>query len=437
MVIPLDIYIAWKRRICDNSALTHERIFLGCLVLLTCGLRWMGLQSCSLASLILIDQVLRGECWASKMSRSGMPWAVIATGISGRPPAWSWAQYWFELLASFISKLVDTAGEHIFIDFICPDVSFNENGGSTMRPSPMSYTDALAYSRKLLQSPWLGTSALSAEQAQRYTLHFKASSGSWARQAGIDEPDRMELLHHQPKGGGASARLYSRDDVFGARRAQRQITELAAEGWCPVTPQARGAVPPRIERVVPLARQPINWDMSPEPPFGTCCIAVRAHEDDADPWGKADELARQLMQVHQMRCSEWQSSQGQPSFRAALMTTDLALDLSSSDAGSLELALSDSGDSSTQSDVAAPRIRPNVCFVSVLLTGITHVGRKGDASRGNKTIEFDEPGGGVTYISTLCGSSLAISPEYFQVGDLPPPATVACKRKACRTFQSH
>ena len=68
-----------------------------------------------------------------------------------------------------------------------------------MIPRPMEYIDALSYFRTLLQAPWLGEHALTANQAQSYTLHLKATSGSWARQAGVDELDRLELLHHQKK----------------------------------------------------------------------------------------------------------------------------------------------------------------------------------------------------------------------------------------------
>ena len=59
--------------------------------------------------------------------------------------------------------------------------------------------------------------------------------------------------HHRSRDSGeATAQKYGRDDVLPALRGQLKVVQAIRRGWCPLTPQARGARRPFPEaRLLP------------------------------------------------------------------------------------------------------------------------------------------------------------------------------------------
>ena len=89
--IPMACIVSWERLVCKSSTGTQMVLLLGAFLLAyhAC-LRFGDLQRIRLSSLSLTTQALRGICWTTKTSRSGQPFAVTLTGISGRGPSTSW-----------------------------------------------------------------------------------------------------------------------------------------------------------------------------------------------------------------------------------------------------------------------------------------------------------------------------------------------------------
>ena len=103
-------------------------------------------------------------------------------------------------------------------------------------------------------------------------------------------------------GGPASVRLYSRDDVWGPLRLQQHIVASLRSGWRPLTPQARGALPPLEEPPVELSKErvaalPLTVSSSPgiatPPSPGRCDPAPSSSEakKDGEPLINSDETS--------------------------------------------------------------------------------------------------------------------------------------------------
>ena len=104
---------------------------------------------------------------------------------------------------------------------------------------PMTYGEGLATLRHLL-AQW---GLLSPEQVQNqnFTLHScKTTLLSWANQLSLSEDLRAVQGHHR----NSSARLCSRDDVFGAPALQSAVLKALQGGWRPLCPQHRGGQVP-------------------------------------------------------------------------------------------------------------------------------------------------------------------------------------------------
>lgn len=91
---------------------------------------------------------------------------------------------------------------------------------------------------------------------------------------------RRDFAHHRLSGGFGSVRLYSRDDVWGALEAQRQIIENATASWRPLTPQGHGGQSHLVEADVHLPVSPQDWDAPVLPPFVDRSISISC----SNPW---------------------------------------------------------------------------------------------------------------------------------------------------------
>ena len=173
--IPMACIVSWERLVCKSSTGTQMVLLLGAFLLAyhAC-LRFGDLQRIRLSSLSLTTQALRGICWTTKTSRSGQPFAVTLTGISGRGPSTSWClAYLTRLHASWLAteRFWGSSSEPDFMLPILPNWANPSQAGVAFQ-SPMSYTQALPALRSALQlHEEASPGALDAQEALNFTLH--------------------------------------------------------------------------------------------------------------------------------------------------------------------------------------------------------------------------------------------------------------------------
>ena len=151
------------------------------------------------------------------------------------------------------------------MDFLIPDVLPGRSPaeGILLR-RPMPYASALNGLRAALRNLTGGSASSAVPLWRTYSLHgAKATMLSWARQLAAPEDMRREQGHHKVDGGKSSVRLYSRDDVWGPLRLQVGVVQALHSGWRPLSPQARGALPPIPEAPVDLPPHQIMYVLPP------------------------------------------------------------------------------------------------------------------------------------------------------------------------------
>ena len=249
--LPLAVVSALERRVASAECMPAERIFLGgILACIWSSLRFGDAQRCAPASITLESDIVRACCWKTKVTVHGQPWGLVALGVSSHEVTTSWASAWKADLESWSSACMPPP------DFLIPDFHVKE-GMPELLQRPMPYGRALALFRGALRAPWMGTAACTAPEARGYSLHSaKCTVLSWARQLLLPEEVRAEQGHHKPSSARASVRLYSRDDVWGALKVQREVIRALHDGWRPLSPQSRGAQPPAREPEVQLPPKP-------------------------------------------------------------------------------------------------------------------------------------------------------------------------------------
>jgi hypothetical protein len=299
------IIVAFERRISSRACSPAERIFLG--TMLTCcwsSLRFGDAQRCEPGSLTIDHAVLRGLCWATKVSSAGQPFAANAFGLCGRPPQWGWGHIYVKELHAWAARMSATDRD-LKIDFLLPAMTLDSNLGYSQAKlllRPMSFIQTINLLRRALQADWMGSARLRPEQARAYTLHSnKVTVLAWSRQlANCSEADRGEQGHHRMAPGRASVRLYGRDDVHGALRTQAAVIAEAIEGWRPLRAQSRGGQAPVTEPEVAIPPAPESWATPLEPLFSSCArppieapLQDAAQEPMQVPVAEQSELAAQ------------------------------------------------------------------------------------------------------------------------------------------------
>ena len=235
------------------------------------GLRADAQRTCP--SLLLDGHVLRGECWRTKVSRSGQPFG-LAFGFSGRPPR-GWGHVYFNALRKWHSQ-IDLEGQNLVIDdLVSHMVYYNER---PVVATPMRFSTATTFLRAF-QAPQMQNARMTPEKARQCTLHsLKATMLSIAEQVDVPEHHRAEQGHHRQHGGRASVRLYSRDDVWRALACQQLVVQRVAEGFRPLTAQGRGAQIPLAEPTVEIDPFTIPMEVIPNDFYSSPISQTKATE---------------------------------------------------------------------------------------------------------------------------------------------------------------
>ena len=239
--------VAWEELVCNPASGTQLVLLLGAFLLAyhAC-LRFGDLQRVRLSSLSLTAQSLRGICWSTKTSRTGQPFAVTLTGLSGRCAASSWCinyllclhRCWLATEAFWKSDL-----EPDFLLPVLPNWA-SKTATDFAFQSPMSYSQALPALRACIQlTSTNAPNTACKEEASAFTIHsLKVGLLSAAKQQRLPEDARRTTGHHK-----SSAELYGRDDTIDGLWVQATVAQRVAEGWRPSRPIARGGQAPTTE----------------------------------------------------------------------------------------------------------------------------------------------------------------------------------------------
>ena len=232
--------VAAMERAITRGALEHfEVLVVGFfLVLLWGSLRFGDGQRTSPFSLVVEGLLMRGECWRTKTSKKGQPFALFCCGITGRLPEWGWGHLWFSALGQWLHSLAnDVRGN---VDFLLPE--------SIAIPSPMGLLCAMRCLIHIMRKvePGIDWSSYSSHSAKTTLL-------SWAIQQDLPAHWRAAQGHHRlPAGHGGCVADYSRDDVEDALRCQKALLTAVDAGWLPRRAMRRGAGVPLDEPGVVL-----------------------------------------------------------------------------------------------------------------------------------------------------------------------------------------
>ena len=410
--LPLAAVVAFEARICDAATPQWEVLVIGgFLVCLWGGVRWSEVQRCSPSSLVIDGHAIRGVAWRTKVAKSGQPFGFWSLGASGRPPNMGWAHRWILSLNSWIQTVRSSSDPNLVIDYLTPAV---KNGDCICRPMP--YISALRRFRNFLSAPWMSAFIGHDVVPSSYSLHLKATITSWAVQCQLSEGLRADLAHHRLSGGRGSVRLYSRDDVFGALEGQIRIITRMAEGWRPMTPQARGGQSPLAEPHVDLEDPAVDWEAPVFPPMPLrgidckCSPLLSIQFGPANNRTLADNIAPLVIAVPP----------------AAGM---LAAKVRRIDSLVVDTAAEVDSDPEAPLIAEAPLDFTSFCFVANSLSGIAHMAgvTDGPAPKASPLPWRD----GTIFIRALCGAQLPSAPGCCSVYTSFPAGFDYCRRLGC------
>ena len=231
--LPFSLYILsqFERHILVRETSQADILILGTFLLLVfSGLRYADLQRTSPLSLQWDGSTLRGLAWRTKTSSAGTPFGAIGCGFLSSGS--------FNWLYKFLMTLDDVLSQHgsADIDFMIPSIGPQ---GVRVPLQPMSYAEGLYFLRKNLCLPWKRNPLSIGVAPNYYTIHgLKSTLISWATQ--LDLSDEHKRLQGKHQARNSSTRLYSRDDVHGAIKLQKDIVSAVQGGWRPVTPLSGG-----------------------------------------------------------------------------------------------------------------------------------------------------------------------------------------------------
>ncbi|CAE7611146.1 unnamed protein product [Symbiodinium sp. CCMP2592] len=226
--LPLD-FVAYLEFCLLSNAFPELQLNIGALLVMIWGsLRFSDAMHVKWGSLLYEQEVGRGISFRTKTSERGAPFGVVGVGLIG-----PWFSSWLALLKNEWGRIGNVAGH------VEPDALLFHSSDDELFV-PMTYGEGLATLRHLLWQ-W---NKLSKAQVENFTLHScKTTLLSWANQLCISEARRAVQGHHRH----SSARLYSRDDVFGALTLQKELLLAIRQGWRPLCPQHRGGQVPLHE----------------------------------------------------------------------------------------------------------------------------------------------------------------------------------------------
>ena len=117
---PLAVVAEWERLVCNEASAPHVKLFVGALLTMVwAGLRSGDIQRTEPLRLSLQNWVLRGSCWATKVTDRGQPFACTALGATGFLPKWGWGHHYTLALAAFLASLQPGLAKSV--DYLLPD----------------------------------------------------------------------------------------------------------------------------------------------------------------------------------------------------------------------------------------------------------------------------------------------------------------------------
>ena len=408
--LPLAVVAAFEARVCRADTPQWEILIIGgFLVCLWGGVRWSEVQRCSPSSLVLDGHVVRAIAWRTKVAKSCQPFGFWTFGASGRPPHQGWAHRWINSLNDWI-QTVRTSDPEITIDYLIPSVV---KGNLVCRPMP--YISALRIFRNFLSAPWMTASIGPGICPASYTLHLKATLTSWAMQCQLSEGMRADLAHHRLTGGRGSVRLYSRDDVFGALAGQLCIVQRLADGWRPLTPQARGGQAPLKEPAVTLLGPAMDWEAPVFPPLALRGVACSCSPSlsIANDHNSALPILESIEPLDVAVCF----GSSEPAAKARRV-----------DSAVVETEHVDSDDEYVP-ESALELDFSSYCFVANSLSGIAHMAGISDCAS-EKTVSLLLRGDSLN-VRPLCGAQLPSGPGCCTVYTQFPSGFDLCRRLGC------
>ena len=245
--LSLSFVLHLEKSVLDPLSSPAEVLRLGYLLLCIWGsLRWGDALWCPPTRLHYQPQshALVGICLRTKTTKRGMPFGVLAAGLSGTT-----SQCWsLRFLSVLRQSVADTLAinPHRHLDFLPAALS-----GSESRPiisAPLKRERMVLWLRGLLLKHWRLFSQEPAPAAFGLVAahSLKCTVLSWARQLHVDSDLRRIQGHRRQSGSDRSVSLYSRDDILPMLRLQRLVVDAVRSGFRPLQPMARG--PYRISR---------------------------------------------------------------------------------------------------------------------------------------------------------------------------------------------
>ena len=191
--LPLSTIAAWEAKIREPSTPHALKILLGAmLVAAHASVRFADMQRIRHSSLGLAGSGLRGNCWATKTSSTGQPWAVAPFGLTARETPDSWIVHWLRALKQAHLATEEELGTEVDPDFLLPCLPPLHSAEPAIFAEPMSYQQALHAMRWAMTLPWEANQIPALpEEAAAFTLHsLKTSLLSAANQLRLPEEDR-------------------------------------------------------------------------------------------------------------------------------------------------------------------------------------------------------------------------------------------------------
>ncbi|CAE7188170.1 unnamed protein product, partial [Symbiodinium sp. CCMP2456] len=258
-------FIVWlERRVLHPDTSCADILLIGSLLCAVWGsLRWSDLLWCPPDRIHLHSDgsVISGIAMRAKVTRSGMPWGILPSGLTGTPSG-SWSLRWLAVLKQSLQRS-RAAFPNRVIDFLPALLS-----GPSDAPvlfSPLQRDRGVTWIRSLLMEHWRESASGPPPEAFRFigAHSAKVTLLSWARQLNFPSDLRRIQGHHRLSGADASVALYSRDDIGAMVYLQRALAFHIRSGFRPMQPLARGLAEPlpdfpvQLPAAVPLGTEPL------------------------------------------------------------------------------------------------------------------------------------------------------------------------------------
>ena len=411
--LSLSFVLHLEKSVLDPLSSPAEVLRLGYLLLCIWGsLRWGDALWCPPTRLHYQPQshALVGICLRTKTTKRGMPFGVLAAGLSGTT-----SQCWsLRFLSVLRQSVADTLAinPHRHLDFLPSALS-----GSETRPiisAPLKRERMVLWLRGLLLKHWRLFSQEPAPAAFGLVAahSLKCTVLSWARQLHVDSDLRRIQGHYRQSGSDRSVSLYSRDDILPMLRLQRLVVDAVRSGFRPLQPMARGLNEPLPDFPVILPSSnslpelgPLSADCLPEALPSRPCLPIVPSASPSDP----------------------QEPAASADSEAALES----LSSESSDSSAEEAVLPDEPAATPAPKAVSPPLSASVTAFGYLWnarSNVVHVAMRTEPSATrSKSFPLD---GSTVWLRPLCGARMhQLDPDSFCLK--APDDAILCARTSC------